>query len=201
MPSHSSAFRPRGIAVLLVVIVKLRINHLTLQQYERRVTEAHRAQSVLRSIVAAARVAELELRQRDAKHGRAAEEPHRLTGYVSPVSKGQGVHSNGKDRWSRFFVQLDGMSGGLELGAGFDEAVSLDQVRQLAARIFGILKTQTKLLRTQRRAPRLIRIRATLRIPARQYLKSSLPSLVRQPAPRARQAEPTCMEPRVHGWR
>lgn len=54
-----------------------------------------------------------------------------------------------KDRWSKFFTHLDGLSGALEFGAGFDDAGSLAEARQLAAKIFGILKRQPQLVNLQ----------------------------------------------------
>ena len=193
----------------LEVVVRFHINSLTLRHYEQRAMEAHRAQTVLRGIVAAARAAERERKEREATQkkekeacqrqrggkgiGRTADIPDRshlsrsldslpsvgalpssrlpveggvvvagaaLTGAHTSEPEAQALtaseqqdggssavgHSRGSNRWARFFVQLDGLSGALEFGAGLDDAQNLDQARVRASRIFGILRLQPKLV-------------------------------------------------------
>lgn len=50
------------------------------------------------------------------------------------------------DRWGRFFMQLDSLSGALQFGEGFDEAANVEQARRRAAHIFEILKAQPHLV-------------------------------------------------------
>ena len=66
-----------------------------------------------------------------------------------------GLHRGRSDRWARFFMQLDGLSGSLEFGAGFDDAANLAEARSRAARIFGILWRQPTLVQQPTQAEQL----------------------------------------------
>ena len=46
-------------------------------------------------------------------------------------------------------MQLDGLSGALEFGAGFADAANLEQARRRAAHVFGILRKQPALSHAQ----------------------------------------------------
>ena len=59
---------------------------------------------------------------------------------------GGGDGGRGHGRWSQFFMQLDGLSGALEFGAGVDDAANLEQARLRAARIFGMLQLVPELM-------------------------------------------------------
>ncbi|KAL1520950.1 hypothetical protein AB1Y20_022509 [Prymnesium parvum] len=166
---------------ILDVSVKFYINDLTLRHYEDRAREAHRAQIVMRAIVAAARSAEREIKERELVVRRrkelastSANSSGASTPQVRPLIRisssadalpqaanprewhiakpaildeadpssvsWKEERSTSKDRWSKFFVQLDTLSGALQFGAGLDDAASLEQARELAGRVFGILK-------------------------------------------------------------
>jgi len=70
-----------------------------------------------------------------------------LEGPACGAPPGGEQHDAPKDRTARFFMQLDGLTGALEFGAGFADAASLEQARRRAAHIFGILRIQPALSR------------------------------------------------------
>ena len=59
------------------VVVKFHINTLTLRHYEQRAAEAHKAQTVLRGIVAAARAAQREMKEAEVQAQKRREQPIR----------------------------------------------------------------------------------------------------------------------------
>ena len=66
---------------------------------------------------------------------------------AAAAGAGAGGGAGGRHgRWSQFFMQLDGLSGALEFGAGVDDAANLEQARLRAARIFGMLQLVPELM-------------------------------------------------------
>ena len=151
--------------------VQFYINSLRMNHYEQRAQEAHSAQTVLRVLVAAARVADRSSKGRAGSGGKIASaglskslddlksaragavsvgSPDTTRSVPSVATQEDAGTSAPRDAehvggWSHFFSLLADLSGPLEFGGEFDDASSLVQARGRALKVFRILSRQPEL--------------------------------------------------------